>query len=96
MDMTPRLIQVDEPDEQRAGERASDSIFFGDRGRMEMYATHSRFGILEWLVVDHERLDELTELPAIVEQAPSLQEAIAGVRGIWDVKELNAYSRRGR
>lgn len=92
MDMAPRLIHADEPDESRAGERASDSIFFGDRGRMELYAIHSRFGILEWLIVDHERLEEPIGLPAIVRQAPSLREAINGMSGIWGVRTFDAQT----
>lgn len=70
-------LDVEANDVGRAGEKASARVIFGDAHRYSLFAVHSRFGAVSWFVADAEKVDEATELPAIVVQEPSPAKALA-------------------
>lgn len=63
----------------RAGERASCMVIFGEFHRYACFASHTRFDSLSWVVVDAEIPDEITGRPTIIRQASSFEEAIQGL-----------------
>lgn len=63
----------------KAGQKASKTRLFGENSRYALYAVHTRFDFVEWMVSDAERMDELTGLPSIIRQTQSKEEAIKGL-----------------
>lgn len=52
----------------RAGERASAVAVFGPRNRYALYAIHTRFEAVCWVIADAELPDAVTECPGVVWQ----------------------------
>ena len=52
--------------------------FFGEFSRYAAFQVATRFGDTQWFVTDAERLDDLG-LPAVIRQAASRAEALAGL-----------------
>lgn len=61
------------------GSFASRKEFFGEHDRYAVYSVHNRFGGIEWMVADAEKTDPLTGFADIIRQAPTKEEAIAGL-----------------
>ena len=53
---------------------------FGEFSRYRLDAFQTRFGTVEYFVLDAERIDALTGLPAVIRQAATAEEATAGLR----------------
>lgn len=62
-----------------AGRLAGRKRFFGDYSRYAVFPVHTRFEAVEWFVADAEVTDEVTGLPAVIRQAASKAEAVAGL-----------------
>ena len=62
-----------------AGQRANKKELFGTFGRYAVYAIHTRFDFVEWIVTDAENMDELTNLPTIIRQADTKEKAMQGL-----------------
>ena len=62
-----------------AGQRANKKELFGPFFRYAVYAIHTRFDYVEWIITDAEKIDELTSLPAIIRQAKTKEEAMRGL-----------------
>ena len=62
-----------------AGQRANKKELFGQFNRYAVYAIHTRFNCVEWIVTDAEKMDELTGLPSIIRQADTREKAIQGL-----------------
>ena len=62
-----------------AGQRINKKELFGPFCRYAVYAIHTRFDYIEWIVTDAEKIDELTNLPAIIRQAKTKEEAMKGL-----------------
>ena len=62
-----------------AGRLAGRKRFFGDYSRYAVFPVHTRFEAVEWFVADAEVTDEVTGLPAVIRQAASEAEAVAGL-----------------
>ncbi len=58
---------------------ASTPVAFGAGDRYRVFAIHTRFGTIEWMVTDTELVDELTGLPAVIRQEPTRARAVAGL-----------------
>lgn len=65
-------------DPGKAGQRASKPTTFGPNSRYAVYAIHTRFDAVAWVVADAEQPDDLS-LPSIIRQEPSYESAIAGL-----------------
>lgn len=65
-------------DASKPGALASSTVVFGDFSRFGVFAVHTRFDAVIWMVTDVERLDDLG-FPAVVRQAPTFDAAIAGL-----------------
>lgn len=63
---------------QFAGYAASSFVLFGEYDRYKVQAFHTRFDAIEWHVTDAETLDDLG-LPTIIRQAPTFEQAVAGL-----------------
>jgi hypothetical protein len=73
----PRIVQTTNRP-QFAGHAASSFVLFGEYDRYKVQAFHTRFDAIEWHVTDAETLDDLG-LPAIIRQAPTFEQAVAGL-----------------
>ena len=62
-----------------AGQRANKKELFGPFSRYAVYAIHTRFDYIEWIVTDADKIDELTNLPAIIRQAKTKEDAMRGL-----------------
>lgn len=62
----------------RAGRLASNKVIFGDRKRYALYAIHTRFGKIEWIVVDAETPDYLGQAD-VIRMADTPHDAVAGL-----------------
>lgn len=65
-------------DPQRAGQRASESLIFGDFSRYKLYAVHSRFNRVSWFVEDAEKPDDFGQ-PTVIRQEESPESAVEGL-----------------
>ena len=63
----------------KKGERASPFAIFGDCSRYKVYAVHTRFDGVSWLVFDAEQDDYITGGPLVIRQESSLGAAIKGL-----------------
>jgi hypothetical protein len=73
-------IAVKANDPARAGKTASRRMYFGDLSRFAVYAIHTRHEAVTWIVTDADTPDPLfPDFAAIIRQAASFQEAIAGL-----------------
>jgi hypothetical protein len=66
-------------DPTRKGQLAAPKLLFGDYHRYAVAPIHTRFDALEWCVWDADLTDEVTGKPAIIRQASSQAEAVAGL-----------------
>ncbi len=73
----PRIVQTTNRP-QFAGQTASSFVLFGEYDRYKVQAIHTRGDAIEWHVTDAETLDDLG-LPAIIRQAPTFEQAVAGL-----------------
>ena len=62
-----------------AGQYASKQILFGESSRYAVYAVHTRFESVCWVVVDAESSDSKNFLPEIIRQESSFDKAIEGL-----------------
>lgn len=66
-------------DPQRAGEFASGVGSFGNRGRYRLYAVHTRFDAVVWMVDDNTRFDDVVDgMPLVIRQEETPEAALAG------------------
>lgn len=72
-----RLQLVNDP--SKRGELAAPKVLFAG-SRYAVAPIHSRFDAIEWFVWDAEQVDEVTDGPAVIRQAPSLSQALVGLR----------------
>jgi hypothetical protein len=64
----------------KAGQPASDKVIFGDYSRYALYAIHTRFDCVWWIVQDAETLDPIVpDMPAIIRQELRFEDAIDGL-----------------
>lgn len=66
-------------DPSRPGHMASAQIRFGERDRYGVFAIHTRFDNVEWIVVDYESIDPVYQLPDIIRQGDSELEVMGGL-----------------
>ena len=66
-------------DPAKAGMYAGKKRLFGPHNRYAIAPVHTRFDAVEWLVWDAYERDDLTGLAAVVRQAPTEAEALAGL-----------------
>lgn len=83
--MRSNPLNVEQNDPRRAGESASQRLSFG---RLYVYAVHTHFGEVEWLVVDVEQTDEITGCGQVIRQARTLE---AAVDGLDECQQLRPY-----
>lgn len=62
-----------------AGNLASEKVRFGEFGRFAVFAVHTRFDAVQWLVADAEVTDETTGFAAVVRQCETFEEAVRGL-----------------
>ena len=62
-----------------AGCHASNAETFGEFGRYQVYAVHTRFDAVSWFVADAEITDALG-YAEIIRQEPSYELAVAGLK----------------
>jgi hypothetical protein len=62
-----------------ASKLASDKVLFGECSRYALFAVHTRFDAVQWVVADAESPDH-TGLPRIVRQADTPEQAVAGLQ----------------
>ena len=84
-----------------AGSLASKKIRFGPFGRYAVFAAHTRFDAVEWMVADAEKVDEVTEGPAVIRQGATFDEVVEGVDDSHDddqngrgATRLNSFAKR--
>lgn len=61
------------------GKLAARKQLFGAYSQYAVAPVHTRFDAVEWFVWDADRLDK-HGLPEVIRQAPTLDEAISGLR----------------
>lgn len=66
-------------DPSRPGHMATQQIRFGERDRYGVFAIHTRFDDVEWIVVDYENVDPVYQLPDIIRQGNSALEVMEGL-----------------
>jgi hypothetical protein len=67
-------------DPLKAGQPASDKVIFGDYSRYAVYAIHTRYDCVWWIVQDAEQLDPIVaDMPAIIRQELTFEDAISGL-----------------
>jgi len=62
-----------------AGQLASKKILFGGYSRFAIAPVHTRFDAVEWFVWDAEQIDPATQLPSVIVQEPTREQALAKV-----------------
>jgi hypothetical protein len=72
-------VRIIRNDPRLAGQIAVRPVSFGDYRRFSVFAVHTRFAAIEWMVKDAELLDEITEGPAVIRQGPTREEVMAGL-----------------
>lgn len=73
-------IKIPKNDSSKAGQRATVKIIFGDYSRYALYAIHTRFDSVCWIVQDAEQLDPIVaDMPAIIRQELKWEDAIDGL-----------------
>lgn len=78
--MTIEHIKVEKNNPHKSGQRASEKVIFGDYSRYALYAIHTRFDCVWWIVQDTETLDPIVmDMPAIIRQEVKLEDAIDGL-----------------
>lgn len=63
----------------RAGQLASRKRLFGEFSRYAIAAVYTRFATVEWFVWDAHTTDPVTGGPAVIRQAATEAEALAGL-----------------
>lgn len=71
-------FKVEPNDPERAGSGASLSTAFGPHARYLVFAIHTRFDAVSWIVRDYGAALE-GGLPAVIRQAATLDEALVGL-----------------
>jgi hypothetical protein len=75
-DVEPVLVN----DPSRKGEIACSKEVFGDHSRYAVYAVHTRFDAVHWVVADAETIDPVTgEYCAWIRQGDSKKEVLEGL-----------------
>jgi hypothetical protein len=69
----------DENDPRQAGRLASKKITFGEASRFAVAAVHTRFDRVQWFVWDADRVDEVTDGPAVIRQNDDFEAAVSGI-----------------
>ena len=64
---------------ERAGQRASRKVLFGEFNRYAVWAVHTRFDRVCWMVADAQVIDPVTGGPDIIRQADTQAEAVEGL-----------------
>jgi hypothetical protein len=59
-------IQTPKNDKNKAGQRATEKVIFGDYSRYALYAVHTRFDAVCWFVEDADQLDYIVPDKAVV------------------------------
>ena len=60
----------------RSGQPASSAMYL-DGHRYKLQAIHTRFDAVAWFVVDAEKVDDVTGLPAVIRQEATPAAAVA-------------------
>lgn len=63
----------------RKGELASRKITFGPWSRYAVYAIHTRFDSVQFIVADAEVMDGVTNRPSVIRQSDTLEQALHGL-----------------
>lgn len=79
MTTAPTAPKVQQNDPNQAGTLASKKHLHGEGSRYATYAVHTRFDAVQWFTADAYQMDEKTQLPAIIRQSATFDEAIAGL-----------------
>lgn len=75
------IIKHQRNNPSKAGQPASEKVIFGDYSRYAVYAIHTRFDCVWWIVQDAEQLDPIVaDMPAIIRQEVTFEDAI---HGLW-------------
>lgn len=69
----PVIVDANRPD--CAGAVASQKKLFGPNSRFALFAIHTRFDAVQWVITDAENPDEVTGEPAIIRQLPDFDVA---------------------
>ena len=77
--MLPIILKNPKNDTRLAGQRAGRQHLFGDYSRYSVYPVHTRFDNVEWFVSDAGRIDPETDLPTVIRQASTIEEAVKGL-----------------
>ena len=73
----PKYVLPNDP--TMAGHQAAIAIKFGERDRYTIFPIHTRFGKVEWIVTDSEKIDPVLGLPEIIRQCDDEDEAFLGL-----------------
>lgn len=63
----------------RKGELASSKVLFGDYKRYALFAMHTRFDVVAWIVQDAHITDPVTGGPETIRQEDTPEAAIGGL-----------------
>jgi hypothetical protein len=66
-------------DPTRKGQLAAPKQLFGEYSRYAVAPIHTRFAAVEWFVWDAHETDPVTGHPAVIRQASTEAEAVAGL-----------------
>lgn len=66
-------------DPSRKGQLAAPKRLFGEYNRYAVGPVHTRFEAIEWMVWDADETDPVTLGPAVIRQAATEDEAVAGL-----------------
>jgi len=72
-------LQVKPNDPSRSGKLASRRFHFGEFNRFALFAVHTRFDKVTWMVTDAEQIDEATGFAKIIRQSDSASEAMSSM-----------------
>lgn len=75
-------LQVKPNDPMKCGKLASRRLTFGEFNRFALFAVHTRFDKVTWMVSDAEQTDEKTGFAKIIRQADSVCEAMVGLEHV--------------
>lgn len=76
-DELAKLQPVNDP--AKAGQLAAGKVLLPSGSRYAVAPVHTRFDAVQWFTWDAEQVDPVTDGPAVVRQAATFAEAVAGL-----------------
>jgi hypothetical protein len=81
-------FKIQENDSTKPGQKASEKLTFGEFKRYAVFAVHTRFVAIQWLVTDAEAPDEVTGAPGVIRQSYTAAAATSRFRSPEDSRIL--------